>query len=39
VKNLQVIRADAERNILLVKGAVPGPREALVVVNKGDANA
>ena len=39
VKNLQVVRADAERNILLVKGAVPGPREALVVINKGTHNA
>jgi large subunit ribosomal protein L3 len=36
VKNLQVVRADAERNLLLVKGAVPGPREALVAVSKGD---
>jgi large subunit ribosomal protein L3 len=39
VKNLQVVRADAERNILLVKGAVPGPREALVMVSKEDVNA
>ncbi len=39
VKNLQVVRADAARNLLLVKGAVPGPREALVAVSKGDDNA
>jgi large subunit ribosomal protein L3 len=35
VKNLLVVRADAERNLLLVRGAVPGPREALVLVSKG----
>jgi large subunit ribosomal protein L3 len=36
VKNLVVVRADPERNILLVRGAVPGPREALVLVSKGE---
>ena len=30
--NLEVIRADAERNLLLVKGAVPGPKGGLVMV-------
>ena len=39
VKNLQVVRADAERNLLLVRGAVPGPREGLLMVSKGDSNA
>ncbi|SRR6266536_4923839 len=39
VKNLQVVRADTERNLLLVKGAVPGPREALVMISKGEGNA
>jgi large subunit ribosomal protein L3 len=39
VKNLLVVRADPERNILLVRGAVPGPREALVAVTKGAAGA
>jgi large subunit ribosomal protein L3 len=39
VKNLLVVRADPERNLLLVRGAVPGPREALLVVNKGPAGA
>ena len=24
-QNLEVVRVDAERNLLLVKGAVPGP--------------
>jgi large subunit ribosomal protein L3 len=32
VLNLEVVRADAERNLLLVKGAVPGPAGGLVMV-------
>ncbi|MGE5578046.1 MAG: 50S ribosomal protein L3 [Syntrophothermus sp.] len=34
VHNLQVIKVDQERNLLLVKGAVPGVRGALVVVRE-----
>ena len=30
--NLRVIKADAERNLLLIRGAVPGPRGGLVMV-------
>ena len=30
--NLKVIKADAERNLLLIKGAIPGPRGGLVMV-------
>ena len=32
--NLEVVEADAEREIVLVKGAVPGPRGALVVIRQ-----
>jgi large subunit ribosomal protein L3 len=32
VLNLEVVRADAERNLLLLRGAVPGPNGALVMV-------
>ena len=32
VKNLKVVRVDAEQNLILVKGAVPGGRNALVAV-------
>ena len=32
VLNLQVVRADPERNLLLIRGAVPGPDGALVMV-------
>ena len=34
VQNLEVVRVDAERNLLLVKGAVPGPRKALVTIKE-----
>ena len=32
VQNLEVIRVDAENNLILVQGAVPGPKKALVTV-------
>jgi large subunit ribosomal protein L3 len=32
LQNLEVVRADAERNLLLVRGAVPGAKNALVMV-------
>ena len=33
-QNLEVVRADAERNLLLVRGPIPGPKNALVVVRR-----
>jgi large subunit ribosomal protein L3 len=30
--NLEIVEADAERELILVKGAVPGPRGSLVVI-------
>ena len=32
VQNLQVVKVDAERDIILVKGAVPGPNKALLTI-------
>ncbi|HHV34219.1 MAG TPA: 50S ribosomal protein L3 [Syntrophomonadaceae bacterium] len=32
VQNLQVVKVDNERNLLLVRGAVPGPRMGLLVI-------
>ena len=32
VQNLEVVRVDAENNLILVKGAVPGPRKGLVSI-------
>ena len=34
VQNLTVVRVDAENNLLLVKGAVPGPKKALVTIKE-----
>lgn len=34
VKKLKVVKVDAERNLLLVKGAVPGARNGLLLVQK-----
>ena len=34
VKKLTVVKVDAERNLILVKGAVPGARNALLLVQK-----
>jgi large subunit ribosomal protein L3 len=33
-QNLEIVRADAERNLLLVRGPIPGPKNSLVVVRK-----
>ncbi|NLN15399.1 MAG: 50S ribosomal protein L3 [Tissierellia bacterium] len=32
VQNLEVVRVDAERNLLLVKGGVPGPKKGLLII-------
>lgn len=32
IQNLEVVRVDAESNLLLIKGAVPGPKKCLVTV-------
>ena len=34
VKKMTVVRTDAERNLLLVKGPIPGARNAMIVVRK-----
>ena len=34
VQNLEVVRVDVENNVLLVKGAVPGPKKALVTIKE-----
>ena len=34
VKKLTVVKVDAERNLILVKGAVPGARNAVLLVQK-----
>lgn len=34
VQNLEVVRVDAEKNLLLIKGSVPGPKKALVTIKE-----
>ena len=34
VQNLEVVKVDTENNLLLVKGAVPGPKKALLVLKE-----
>ena len=34
VQNLEIVRVDADKNLLLVKGAVPGPKKALVTIKE-----
>lgn len=34
VQNLDVVKIDSERNLLLVKGAVPGPKGALLIIKE-----
>ena len=34
VQNLVVVKVDAENNLLLVKGAVPGPKKSLVTIKE-----
>jgi large subunit ribosomal protein L3 len=36
IKNLEVVGVDPEQNVLLLRGAVPGPPNGLVVVKKRD---
>lgn len=37
VRGLKVVRIDAERNLLMLRGAIPGPTGSLVVVRKQQA--
>ncbi len=34
VQNLEVVRVDAEKNVILVKGAVPGPKKSMVILKE-----
>lgn len=38
VQNLEVIRVDGDRNLLALKGAVPGPKGGLVLVKPSTKN-
>ncbi len=34
VKNLEIVKVDLEKNLLLIKGAVPGPKKGTVIIRK-----
>jgi large subunit ribosomal protein L3 len=34
IQKLEIIRVDAERNVLLVKGSIPGPKNGFVKVKQ-----
>jgi large subunit ribosomal protein L3 len=34
VQNLEILRVDTERNLVAIKGAVPGPRNGIVLIRK-----
>ncbi|MBQ5447140.1 MAG: 50S ribosomal protein L3 [Lachnospiraceae bacterium] len=34
IQNLEIVRVDAENNLLLVKGSVPGPKKALITIKE-----
>ena len=34
VQNLEVVSADAEKNLILIKGAVPGPKGSVLVIKE-----
>jgi large subunit ribosomal protein L3 len=38
VKNLRLVRVDSDSNVLLVRGAVPGPNGGYVVVRRSAKN-
>ena len=34
IQNLEIVRVDAENNLILVKGAIPGPKKSLVTIKE-----
>jgi large subunit ribosomal protein L3 len=32
IQNLEVVRVDAEKNLILIKGAIPGPKKGIVTI-------
>ena len=34
IQNLEIVRVDAENNLLLVKGCVPGPKKSLITIKE-----
>ena len=34
IQNLEVVRVDAEKNLILIKGACPGPNTSLITIKE-----
>ena len=34
IQNLEIVKVDAEKNLILVKGAIPGPKKGLVTIKE-----
>jgi large subunit ribosomal protein L3 len=34
VRNLEIVQVDAEENVIMIKGAVPGPNGSYVLVRR-----
>lgn len=34
IQNLEVVKVDSDRNILLIKGCVPGPKGSIVTIKE-----
>ena len=39
IQNLTIVKVDTERNVLLIRGAVPGPKGGLVTVKQSVKSA
>ena len=39
IQNLQVVRVDAEKNLILIKGAVPGANKSLITIKESSKKA
>jgi len=37
VRNLEILKVDAERGLLVLRGSVPGPRKGILKIRKHDA--
>ena len=38
VQNLEIVRADADKNLILIKGSIPGPKGALIMIKNSVKN-
>ena len=34
VQNLEIVKVDAEKNLILIKGAIPGPKKGFVTIKQ-----